>query len=305
MSTLLYDGDCRLCALSVNALHRLAPSLARVGSWQSERLPEIGLAPVQPRRSLHWIGDGEHVRGVAAVAGYLRSSTSKPWRRAGVLLGRPSVVSALEVVPDKVARLRKPGRPLPVRPPLRRPPPSTPTPESGNQSPPAAPKVRRRSRGDLQSAVRLLYAARDNGDYRGDMPDSPSEWLEAPGIWAAWVIRPGPSVLGHVAVSRMSDDPMDAMRWKEITGLDLASLALVTRLLVHPDAQGKGYDEALLAVADREIRRRGQTPAMELVTVSGEPLPALESAGWTLLGLYPWGEPADALQKHYYIAPHA
>jgi GNAT superfamily N-acetyltransferase len=169
---------------------------------------------------------------------------------------------------------------------------------------PAA-RPRRRTGADVQSSVRLLFLVHDHTGYPVEWPESPADWLCGPELLAAWVIKPAASVLAHIAVSRPGDDPVETMRWREVTGRDPSSLGLVRRFFVHPQSRGQGFGSRLLDVAEADVRRRGRIPAVEVGSASEHAIRLFEDRGWELLAIYPWGDGTTDLQVRYYLAASA
>lgn len=77
-------------------------------------------------------------------------------------------------------------------------------------------------------------------------------WLWRAPMTRQWVAvattAPDASLLGHVAL-RSAEGHEHAQEWATATGADLASLAVVVRLAVHPDHRRAGIGRALLDTA--------------------------------------------------------
>lgn len=169
-------------------------------------------------------------------------------------------------------------------------------------SPAARPGIRERTKDDLAACARLLYLVHAEGQYPVSWPDSPRSWL-TDGVVDAFVAERLRQVLGHVAIVNVGRDPIEAVRWREVTGRNPADLAGVTKLFVRPEARGQGIGTALLQRAVEEIRRLGRVPVLDVVSASTDAIWLYESRGWRLLATYPWGEPSRALRVHYFAAP--
>lgn len=176
----------------------------------------------------------------------------------------------------------------------------------GEQPPvPAGPDgIRRRKARDLGPCVRLLRVVAAEDGYPVYWPEAPRSWLTEH-VLDAWVVERQGELLGHVAISEPSHDPVSALRWRELTGREPHERAEVSRFFVRSRVRGQGIGSALLEVAHAGIRTRGLLPVMEVVSASAEAVSMVESQGWRLVAMYPWGERSDRLQVYYYEAPVA
>ncbi|MGH3447971.1 MAG: GNAT family N-acetyltransferase [Nocardioidaceae bacterium] len=302
MGTLLYDGDCGFCTSSARLLQRWVPTEADVQPWQRVDLRSLGVTPRQAAESVQWLDGTVHEEGPDAIGAYLQSSQMPAWRAVGRGLKLRPVRALAWPVYRLVARYRHKlpgGTPACQTPALR----ATPPASEQRPAPPAPGEVRRRRASDINACVRLLHAVYGDGQYPVYLPDHPDEWLTARDVMAAWVVQPEGRVIGHVAVVRLDQDLVEAMRWREVTGRDPATLAGVSQLMVSPDARGAGVGSRLLETAVSDIRQRGLHPVLEVVDASVDAIEMYERRGWQLVAIYPWGRPVDDLQIRYYEAP--
>jgi GNAT superfamily N-acetyltransferase len=165
-------------------------------------------------------------------------------------------------------------------------------------------RPRPRKDSDLQGCVRLLYLVHDlDGKYPAHFPDSPRDWLSQADVTKAWVIKPQGRVLGHVATSTVGNDPVEALRWRETSGVNPRRLGAVTRLFVSPEVRRHGLGSGLVRLATAEIWRQQLLPVADVVSASDEAVALFHRLGWKLLGIYPWGTAHENLQIHYFAAP--
>ena len=285
----LYDGDCRFCTTSVDWLQRHATSPARVVAWQHVDLAPLGLSAEECAEAVQWVDDGHRSAGPDAIAAYLKTSTQS-WRTAGRVLTAPVTRQVAWPVYRWIARHR--GR-LPG---------GTPACELPPVSPPVK-GIRRRRPKDLGACARLLRVVFSEGQYPVYWPDAPRAWLNGEDVIDAWVVERKGEILGHIAISKVGLDAVSALRWREITGRGPSELAGISRFFVRPRVRGQGIGAALLDVAVAEIRARGLTPVLDVVSAGKDAIKLYEDRGWRLRAMYPWGENADNLRIFYYASP--
>jgi GNAT superfamily N-acetyltransferase/predicted DCC family thiol-disulfide oxidoreductase YuxK len=283
---LLYDGDCGFCETSAHWLERHARSPARVEAWQDADLVRLGLSAEECAEAVLWVENGQRAVGPEAVAAYLRGATS-PWQTAGRLLRAPVSKHVARPV-FRWATQHRDGFPG-----------GTTTDGPSRDEQPVKGLRRRRAR-DVGACVRLLRVVFYEDRYPATWPDGARSWLEGEEVVDAWVVERHGELLGHVAISHAGLDPLSALRWRELTGQPPERLAAVSRLFVRPRARREGIGAALLEAALTGIRDRGLTPVLEVVS-SWEGADAfVESRGWRLVAMYPWGDPGERSQVFYY-----
>jgi predicted DCC family thiol-disulfide oxidoreductase YuxK/GNAT superfamily N-acetyltransferase len=283
---LLYDGDCGFCETSAHWLARHARSPARVEAWQHADLVRLGLSAEDCAEAVLWVEDGSRAAGPEAVAAYLRNA-STPWQTAGRLLAAPGSRHVAWPVYRWAAQHRDglPG--------------GTTTDGPSREGRPVKGLRRRRAR-DVGACVRLLRVVFYEDRYPTTWPDGARSWLDGDDVVDAWVVERQGEILGHVAISHTGLDPLSALRWRELTGQSPDQLAAVSRLFVRPRARRERIGTALLDVALAGIRARGLTPVLEVVKSWEGAVALVESRGWRLVAMYPWGDPGERLQVFYY-----
>lgn len=160
--------------------------------------------------------------------------------------------------------------------------------------------IRRRRDKDLAACVDLLGLVHSEGQYPVYRPKSPRAWLTDESIIDAWVLERNGEMLGHIAIARVGQDALSALRWRELTGREPSELAGITQLFVRGRSRGQGIGSALLDVAVAEIRDRGLVPVLDVVDASTDAIKLYDDRGWRLRATYPWD---DEHQIHYYLAP--
>lgn len=149
--------------------------------------------------------------------------------------------------------------------------------------------LRPRRPSDVPACARLLRVVYAERQYPVQFPDAPRGWLTGPDVLDAWVVERHGEILGHVAVSTVALDSRSSLRWREVTGSDVADLAAVTRLFVRARVRGEGIGTALLDVARADVRARGLVPVMEVPGSCAAAVDLAEDLGWRLLANDAWG----------------
>lgn len=130
-------------------------------------------------------------------------------------------------------------------------------------------------------------------------PTKPERFLRARGETDAWVavldneldngldggLEGGLDgrVVGQVALHRADGEPVVALA-EEATALPVDRLAVLARLLVHPDVRGRGVGRALVRTAVTQAHATGRRPVLDVLQETPGPIALYESEGWTRLG---------------------
>lgn len=88
-ATLVYDGDCAFCTLSVGWIARLRLADSRAVAWQHADLPALGLTQAQCEHELQWVAPDGRIDGGAQAVSRLLLASGPPWSLAGALLRVP------------------------------------------------------------------------------------------------------------------------------------------------------------------------------------------------------------------------
>lgn len=185
--------------------------------------------------------------------------------------------------------------------PIQRP---DPAPDEAQPSGSALPDgIRPRNARDLPACARLLRVVAGEHQYPAHWPDAPRSWLAGPDVLDAWVCEQQGEILGHVAVATVPRNGMSRVRWQEIMGKDTTELARISRLFVRRRVRGQGIATDLVDVAVDDIRRRGLSPVIDVVSTATDGIAFLERRGWRLLAMDPWGSATERHRVHFYAAP--
>ncbi len=165
--------------------------------------------------------------------------------------------------------------------------------------------IRPRRPGDLSACADLVREVHAADRYPRYLPADLGRFLAPPDAYACWVAESGGEIAGHVALVTQSVPSI-----MEIASAALARpagrLAVVARLLVSPQARGRGAGRRLLAAATAAAQDRDLHPVLDVDTELAGAIALYESAGWTRAGTVPirWSDGRE-LTEHVYLGPEA
>lgn len=172
--------------------------------------------------------------------------------------------------------------------------------------------IRPKTAADDAACVAVLRRTHEVDAYPIYWPSSPAGFLRARGETDAWVAvdEADGQVVGQVALHRAEGEPVLALA-QEATGLPAERLAVLARLLVHPDARGRGVGRALVRTATGRARATGRRAVLDVLQSTTGPAALYESEGWVRLGRTSldlsgrgFGD-VPPLQLWVYLAPEA
>ncbi|MEU9618433.1 MULTISPECIES: GNAT family N-acetyltransferase [unclassified Streptomyces] len=142
----------------------------------------------------------------------------------------------------------------------------------------SAAEIRHRRDGDMEACVDALATVHEADRYPAEWPADPKNWLTPHGLLDAWVAVDGPTVLGHVALTRTEE-----VLAKE-AGLPVAELASVARLFARSEARRRGVASALLDTVRAAAAADGVRLVLEAEEGGAAAIAFYERAGWRYLG---------------------
>ena len=135
------------------------------------------------------------------------------------------------------------------------------------------------------------------------LPEHLASFLVDPSELAAWVAELGDDIVGHVALHAGVGDPAAAVAGPA-SGLKAGQLAVVARLLVHPDARRSGIGRGLLSMATDFAHGHELRPVLDVQQAAEPALSLYERLGWRRAGPLTLPVPGhDALHLWVYLGP--
>lgn len=147
--------------------------------------------------------------------------------------------------------------------------------------------IRTKTPSDDEACVAVMARTHELDGYPRYWPGKPDRFLRARGETDAWVAVDGDGpdgrIVGQVALHRTEGELVLALA-QESTGLAADRLAVLARLLVHPDVRGRGIGRALVRTATARAYATGRRPVLDVLQSTTGAARLYESEGWTRLG---------------------
>jgi GNAT superfamily N-acetyltransferase len=147
--------------------------------------------------------------------------------------------------------------------------------------------IRAKTPADDDACVAVMERTHAVDGYPRYWPAKPARFLRAQGETDAWVAVDddghGGRVVGQVALHRAEGEPVLALA-QQATGLPADRLAVLARLLVHPDVRGRGVGRALVRTATTRAYATGRRAVLDVLQSTAGAARLYESEGWTRLG---------------------
>ena len=142
--------------------------------------------------------------------------------------------------------------------------------------------VRRRTDVDLDALAQVVARVRAADDYPTYLPgDDYHRFLTRPEPLEAWVSEWDARICGHVALNAQpSPGAMQVLHDAGIVG----PLGAIARLLVDPDARGRGIARALLQTARSAAVTQHRVPVLEVAESSHAAIALYRRSGWVEVG---------------------
>lgn len=163
-------------------------------------------------------------------------------------------------------------------------------------------RLRRRRDTDLAACARLARFASPEARLGGPHAQDRRTWLTGHDVLGAWVAERRGEILGHVALSTPGHDAVSRMRWREVTGRDLATLGEISRFFVRTTVRDHGIGTALLGAATAEAQVNGLVPVLEVVSDDPRHAEHYVEGGWRMMSMVP--EEARGVRVVSYLLVH-
>jgi GNAT superfamily N-acetyltransferase len=143
--------------------------------------------------------------------------------------------------------------------------------------------IRSKIEADDDACVAVMRRTHEADGYPRYWPTKPDRFLRAKQETDAWVAELDGRVVGQVALHSAAGEPVLALA-QQATGLPVEGLAVLARLLVDPDARGRGVGRALVRTAVACAHATGRRPVLDVLMSTPGPIALYESEGWARLG---------------------
>lgn len=161
--------------------------------------------------------------------------------------------------------------------------------------------LRRKETRDGDACGALLQEVHRHDGYPSRLPADVDGFLAPAQQVAAWVAERDGVVAGHVALHYDPSSPT-ALAAHRHTGLPVAELRLVSRLLVLPAHRGTGLGRELLHRAVAHARGHGQRAVLDVGTCYPAAVALYEAQGWTRVGSLT-GDESTPFELWVYLSP--
>jgi GNAT superfamily N-acetyltransferase len=143
--------------------------------------------------------------------------------------------------------------------------------------------VRARRSEDLERCVALLREVYEADRYPFIWPADPASWLAGRDELGAWVAEDDGKLLGHLSLHR-TDSARARPEWREATESPAASLAVLSRFFVSPQARGRGVGGALMRRAEEHAAARDLRLVLDVAAHNQAAIAFYERRGWRRVG---------------------
>jgi GNAT superfamily N-acetyltransferase len=166
--------------------------------------------------------------------------------------------------------------------------------------------IRPRLESDIPQAAAGLVEVHATDGYPVEGVGQAEAWLTPPGLLQAWVAEIAGKVVGHVAVSRSSDEDAVSL-WLNRSGSNADQVAVLARLFVVPEARKRAVGERLMRTAVEFAQENGVRLVLDVMTKDAAAIRLYTRLGWTELGhaIHTFGEGRQATEAICFVSPTA
>jgi GNAT superfamily N-acetyltransferase len=165
-------------------------------------------------------------------------------------------------------------------------------------------RIRFREDTDVDRCLDVARAVHTRDGYPPRGPVDVDTFLAPSQELAAWVAERHSEIVGHAALHRAGAALVTVACATRHLGCSADDLAVVARVLVHPNARRTGVARALLDQAVGGAHARGLRPILDVATHFDAAIALYEQAGWKRVGTVTIEfAPLPDLDCHVYAGP--
>ncbi|WP_454860420.1 N-acetyltransferase family protein [Promicromonospora soli] len=125
--------------------------------------------------------------------------------------------------------------------------------------------IRPRREEDIPDLANVLVRVHALDGYPVEGVADPEAWLRHPNELQSWTATEDEKPIGQVTLTRATPEDDAARTWHELTGGDVARLAIPVRLFVDPEHRGGGAGRLLMESAAGYAQARGLAIAFDVM----------------------------------------
>lgn len=150
--------------------------------------------------------------------------------------------------------------------------------------------IRPRTAADLDDCAGVLRLVHAHSGYPVQGCDNAKAFLTGGPIEQAWIAEQDSQIVGHVAVSKATEDDVSVALWRKQH--PDSPVALMERLFVHPEKLGGGIATRLIQTASSWSRDAGCRLVLFALVKDQAAMRLYERLDWTRFGeaVYQWGD---------------
>lgn len=149
---------------------------------------------------------------------------------------------------------------------------------------PEAITIRQRRDADLPALAAALIRVHAVDGYPVEGVADPEAWLRPPHELMSWTAEEAGTPIGQITLTRATADDDVAQVWHELTGGDIARLAIFARLFVDPDHRTSGIGQRLITAAVGHAHALGLSVAFDVMEKDQAAIRLYERMGARRLG---------------------
>lgn len=163
--------------------------------------------------------------------------------------------------------------------------------------------IRPRLDSDIPQTAAGLVRVHARDGYPVEGVSQPAAWLTPHGLINAWVAVKSEIIIGHVAITRPTDE-WAVLLWIEQSGEDTGRVAVLARLFVVPEARSMAVGEGLMRAAVDYAHSQGIRLVLDVLAKDTAAIRLYTRLGWKNIGsaVHPYGVGQQA-KAFCFVAP--